>query len=155
MSSQEAASCAEATALLIRLVHLSLSLGMHSTALFLSERFSCLHPRSEEAVFLHALSLLRCNEARQALELLRSSMVDIPAEHQAKQGFMGGGHRPQGRGPACESSVRCAYVYAECCAVLERPNEGQELLRRTTALRGPSSGQSEPRARQPSATGSS
>ena len=114
--------------LLVRLIALSLSLGLHPTSLFLGERYSCLCPNSEEAIFLHALSLLRSSEHRQALELLKGTLVDA--------GSLGQGQISHGRRPACEASVRCAWVYSEACSALHRPNEGEECLKRAFAMFG-------------------
>jgi hypothetical protein len=113
--------------LLVKLVTLSLSLGLAPTALFISERYTCLCPTSEEAVYYHALSLLRCQEHRQALEMLKSTLVDASSHGTV-------GHIS--RKPACEASIRCAYIYAEACATLNRPNEGGECLRRAYMILG-------------------
>lgn len=107
--------------LLVRLITLSMSMGLNSTSLFLSERYSCLCAGNEEAVFLHALSLLRCHEHRQALEILKATLVN-PSNS-------GHDYPQHGKRPACEASIRCAWVYAEACNTLGRPNEGGECLK--------------------------
>lgn len=123
--------------LLLRLVNLSLSLGLNDTALFIAERYACLCPLSEEAIFLHALSLLRCNEHRQALELLKSTIVEPPP----LLSYSGAAASTSStstatRRPACEASVRCAWVYAEACIALGRANEGGECLKRAFMIYG-------------------
>jgi anaphase-promoting complex subunit 3 len=124
--------------LLLRIVNLSLSLGLNETALFISERYSCLCPQSEEAAFLHALSLLRCSEHRQALELLKSTIVEPPPVSHSihTTGFHTHASSLRTRRPACEASVRCAWVYAEACIALDRPNEGGECLKRAFMIFG-------------------
>lgn len=123
--------------LLLRLVNLSLSLGLNDTALFIAERYSCLCPLSEEAIFLHALSLLRCNEHRQALELLKSTIVEPPPLSTYSAGHAAASaSNSTTRRPACEASVRCAWVYAEACIALGRPNEGGEYLKRAFMIYG-------------------
>lgn len=126
--------------LLLRLVNLSLSLGLNDTALFIAERYSCLCPLSEEAIFLHALSLLRCNEHRQALELLKSTIVEPPPllSYPAGNAATAAASTSNSttRRPACEASVRCAWVYAEACIALGRANEGGECLKRAFMIYG-------------------
>lgn len=124
--------------LLLRLVNLSLSLGLNDTALFIAERYSCLCPLSEEAIFLHALSLLRCNEHRQALELLKSTIVEPPPllSYPAAGNAAASTSNSTTRRPACEGSVRCAWVYAEACIALGRANEGGECLKRAFMIYG-------------------
>lgn len=119
--------------LLLRLVNLSLSLGLNETALFIAERYSCLCPLSEEAAFLHALSLSRNNESRQALELLKSTIVEPPPLLRAPASSSS---NTSTRRPACEASVRCAWVYADACQWLGRPNEGMECLKRAFMIYG-------------------
>lgn len=130
----ELARLQDIVALLVRLTTLSLTLGLTQTALFLSERFSCLLPHNEEAAYLYALSLLRSGEHRQALELLRATLVDTA---NTASGF-----GLQGRKPACEASTRCAWIYSEACSFLGRPQEGSECLRRAFMIFGHAHGAS-------------
>lgn len=125
--------------LLLRLINLSLSLGLDQTALFIAERYACLCPSSEEAIYLHALSLHRCNEHRQALELLKSTIVEAsPLQHASTSSYAAAhsSHSTFARRPACEASIRCAYVYADACIALDRPNEGSECLKRAFMVYG-------------------
>lgn len=123
--------------LIVRLVNLALSLSLHSTALFLAERYHCLCPLSEEAVFLKALSLLRNEEHRQALELLKNTIVDLALAHSAAVGFnTSAGTSRITRRPAYEASIRCAWVFSEACLALGRPNEGSEALKNAQTLHG-------------------
>ena len=119
--------------LLVKLATLALSMNLNESALFISERYSCLCPASEESAFLHSLSLLRCGQARQALELLKHTLV-APSASSTLQGSSL--HAVQSKGPACEASVRCAWVFAEACIQLDRPNEGAECLHKVFAAFG-------------------
>lgn len=120
--------------LLLRLVNLSLSLSLNETALFIAERYACLCPHSEEATFLHALSLLRCNEHRRALELLKTTIVETPPLFAV--GPTSSRDASATKRPAHEASIRCAWVYAEACSALDRPNEGGDTLKRAFMIFG-------------------
>jgi hypothetical protein len=124
------ARSSEVLALFVRLITLSLSLGLHDTAVFIAERYSCLCPASEEAVFYHSLALLRCGQDRLALETLKKAMVtDAAAAGMSASSSKRGQQQPK---PAFEASLRCAWVYAEACMKLGRPHEGGEVLRRAS-----------------------
>lgn len=132
-------------ALLLRLITLTLSLGLHDSALFLSERLLCLLPTCEEAVFYHSLALLRSGRPRLALELLRSTSV-VPGSWSSYPGATtataGGGpfaalinaqqHQPSALAP--EASLRCGHVYAEACIRLDRASEAQACLQRASDI---------------------
>lgn len=120
-------------ALFVRLVCLSLSLSMHESALFIAERYACLCPNSEEAVFYHSLALLRSGQARMALETLRLATAVTTSTSDVVQASVGRRAQEQLK-PAIEASLRCAWVYAEACIKLDRAQEGAEVLRKASKL---------------------
>lgn len=142
------ARSSEVLALFARLIALSLQMGLHETALFIAERYSCLCPTSEEAVFYHALALVRCGQQRMALAILKNAVMISDAASSNTMGaslhgsLTGSRRNLQQPKPAYEASLRCAWLYADACVQLDKPQEGSEVLKKASVMHGGNAGRS-------------
>ena len=125
---------------MIGLINEAIQAELHSSALFLSERLHAALPTEESSVYYLALSLLRSNNAIGAIEVLKQVVkkpeppgaAAIKAQSPARTKISGltAWRQQQQMKPACQMSVRCAWVYAKACGAVGRSREGEEMLQK-------------------------